>query len=462
MLLAITPLMLSIDSKASFGTVVSLSFIVVLTLLFYHLKELKNGKHIASSIIIVGILFWYLYPALVYSFFIDPEQYKYTLNKNFEPFHLNKSFFLIGIFISSFLFFSGFGRKYVFISENRIYERWRIIVRIALIASFIGILPILISGFSLEKIIEALTIGRRADKPWVHSDNIGNQTSGLLFLLTCCSWAGTMFLITYTMHSKDFLYKKIFAGIIAFSFFIFLSIDSGTRSLSMLALLPSISIFLVFKSMKVSNLKLVSSISIIAVLIFILLQLQLFIRTGVFNDTYEIEYAMANLLTLGGSIDYFIETIFSVLIVPNYHNYFYEFDLIYFTTFPIPRFIWPDKPVTEIVWFYTMERWGQDIFSGAGNIFPGLVGQYYMSFGYIGPFLIGAIFAFIGRIIDRRIYVAKLSKALFSLSVYLMYAVWLFVSFRYFSPGFLFPVLVAHLILVLSKRKLKIINYEVK
>lgn len=455
MIFPVILILLSVESKVLFGIATFLLFMVVLFCLFRQLKGITEGKGVASSIVLFGILFWLLYPALIYSIFIDPEQYRLILNRNFDSFQVNKSLLLIGIFSFSFLFFSGIDREYSYISENRIYERPKKIPWIAFIFCIIGLLPILASGFSLEAIFEALMFGRNADKPWVHSNNIGNETSGIIYLATCCAWAGVMLLITYAMHSKDAFPKKVFGGTLAFIIFIFLSIDSGTRSLSMLALLPSVCISLILKRANINYAKFIIYVGGIALLIVFLIQFQLFFRQGNFGEGDALEFVVSDLMLLGGSIDYFIETLYSVMLVPNLHSYFFEFDLIYFTTFPIPRFIWPDKPVTDIVWFYTMQRWGYDLYSDVGNIFPGLVGQYYMSFGVGGPALIGGVFAYICGVIDRRIYVAKLSDALFSLSVYLMYAVWLFVSFRYFSPGFLFPVLIAHLILVISRRKFK-------
>jgi oligosaccharide repeat unit polymerase len=456
MILTIMPLLLSIESQAVFASVCVLCFMVLVYFFLSVARDLGDGKHVATAIVLFGIILWYFYPASIYSLFMDPQQYKITLNSDFESSDVNKSLLLIGLFASSFIFFSGFDGKYKSIGEHRIYERSRNIPRLALIAAFLGALPILMSGFSIEAILEALLVGRSADKPWIHSANIGNQTSGLLYLVTCLSWAGVMFLITYTMHARDNFYKKTLCFVFTVLLFLFLSIDSGTRSLSMLALLPSICIYAIAKLKDRSLSKIIAPITMIVISIFFALQLQLLIRNGGVAD-YEsfLKLLSADAFVFGGSIDYFIETLYSVLLVPAQHDYFLEFDLVYFATFPIPRFIWYDKPVTEIVWFYTMSRWGFDLYVDSGNIFPGLVGQYYMAWGYFGPVFIGGFFAYLSRILDRRIFVANRSNALFSLSVYLMYGIWLFVSFRYFSPGFLFPVLIAHLMLVMSRRKLK-------
>jgi oligosaccharide repeat unit polymerase len=429
-----------------------LCFTVVSVCLFRQLKGLSEGKNLASTIVLFGILLWYLYPALIYAVFNGGEEYTSIFNKRFELFQLNMSLFLIGIFICSFLIFSGFNREYSQVNKIRIYENTKNIPLLAIIAAIIGVTPILASGLSFEAISEALILGRNADKPWIHTENIGNETSGIKFLLTCSCWAGVMFLITYTMHAKDAGYKKAIIGIFAFFLFLFLSVDSGTRSLSMLALLPSICISLILISGKNKNTKLITFFVPISIIILALMQLQLFIRKGTFAGGGDIDL-LSDLLLLGGSIDYFKETLYSVMLVPDLHDYFLEFNVFYFITFIIPRFIWPNKPVTNIVWFYTMERWGHDLFFDVGNIFPGLVGQYYMSFGVIGPVLIGGIFAYIAQVADKKIFLAKSSGALFSLAVYLMYAIWLFVSFRFFSPGFLFPVLIAHIILMITNRK---------
>lgn len=443
--------LLSIESDFALAFFSLLTLSLISYFLVSELKKLKEGRNYATAIVLLGIFIWYLYPAFIYSFFLDKKLYEVKLGTDIGYEDLYKSLFLITIFSSSFVFFSGVSNENSKSLVIPLNERSNRIILIATFASILGMLPILSSGFSVSQILELLMIGRGADKPWVHSENIGNQTSGFIYILRCFSYAGVMLILTYLFNIKDVAYKKLLISLLGVFILLVLSIDSGTRSLSMLVVLPCLTVVLHSKIRDENSLLIMLRFIMLVLFLVLLLQIQLIFRDEFTQDKDFWELFSNDILLLGGTIDYYVETVYSVLLVPGRHEYFLEFDLVYFTTFPIPRFIWENKPVSEIVWFYTMERWGVNIFNEGGNIFPGLVGQYYMSMGYIGPLVIGAVYAFICNSLNKRIYNALNVKAIYHCSLYMMYGFWLFVSFRFFSPGFLFPVLMSHLILIISK-----------
>jgi hypothetical protein len=158
-------------------------------------------------------------------------------------------------------------------------------------------------------------------------------------------------------------------------------------------------------------------------------------------------------LTLGGSIDFFQETVTAVELVPAHHDYFRESAMLQFLISPIPRFVWPGKPSSEIVWFYTMQRWNVDIYSTGGNVLPGVVGQFYMSWGMIGPPLAGMLFGLMLIGLERWLAKAEAGVDRFSLGVAAMACLWVFISFRQLSPGFAYPVLGAALVVWLGMRR---------
>ncbi len=190
---------------------------------------------------------------------------------------------------------------------------------------------------------------------------------------------------------------------------------------------------------------------ILTIVLFFALQFQLLFRYS--YTRYETaDLLLDNWATLSGTTDYFSETALAVAIVPSYHDYFRESALLQFAVSPIPRFLWENKPATEVAWFYTLMRWGIDIYTESGNTFPGIVGQYYMSWGWLGPIMIGVILAFISVRCDRFLSRVSYAEDPYQFAVGAMLAVWLLVTYRYLSPGFLYPVLFAAGIVALSKR----------
>lgn len=185
----------------------------------------------------------------------------------------------------------------------------------------------------------------------------------------------------------------------------------------------------------------------VAILVLVtILQFQMLFRAS-FTRSETKELLFKNVLTLGGTIDYFTETSFALSLVPATHDYFRESVLLQFLVSPVPRFIWPSKPVSQVVWYYTLQRWGIDIREEGGNVFPGIVGQYYMSWGWLGPVILGIILGLITVFLDAFSISAMKQGDPYIIAVSLMFAAWIFLNFRVLSPGFLYPVIFSALML---------------
>jgi hypothetical protein len=182
-----------------------------------------------------------------------------------------------------------------------------------------------------------------------------------------------------------------------------------------------------------------------------LLQFQLLYRTSVSRATI-FEMLFEDWFVLSGTIDFFKETLWAVMLVPAYHDYFRESTIVQFIISPIPRFIWPDKPASQLVWFYTMFRWNIDIYNQSGNLLPGVVGQFYMSWGWFGPIMIGSALGWLTKSIDSILYRIEIYDDPYAYSVGIMCAVWVFISYRLVSPAFFYPVFFGAAIVFLSRR----------
>jgi oligosaccharide repeat unit polymerase len=254
------------------------------------------------------------------------------------------------------------------------------------------------------------------------------------------------------------LWKRTALTLLAGLVSLVIYLDHGTRSLLVLVMGPAVSLWWIsrFQRSKFGSFAL---LGLIAPLAFIVLQVQML---------YRLQSTRANMgdllldrwLTLGGAIDFFQETIIALELVPTIHDYFRESVILQFLIAPIPRFLWPEKPFSEIVWFYTMQRWNVDIEVSAGNVLPGVVGQFYMSWGMIGPIFAGALFGLILVMLERRVAQIDGDRDRFALGVGAMAGLWVFVSFRLLSPGFAYPVLVAAAIVWIgaSSRRVRIRN----
>jgi hypothetical protein len=156
---------------------------------------------------------------------------------------------------------------------------------------------------------------------------------------------------------------------------------------------------------------------------------------------------------LRSTIDFHRETVFAADLVPGQHDYFREPILLDFVVAPIPRGLWPSKPKPQMIQYYGQQRWNVNIYESSGNVLPGIIGQFYMNWGWAGVLLIGLGIGFLAAAVDKlaTAYVGAGSR--YGIAVAAMGAVWLFLSFRHLSPGFLYPLALASLVVHLSVRR---------
>ena len=118
-----------------------------------------------------------------------------------------------------------------------------------------------------------------------------------------------------------------------------------------------------FEDWKHNKVRFLITASAFGVLFLFLLQLQLSFRVS--GSSSELpQLLLLKWVTLEDTTDMFSETVFSLKLVPSLHDYFKESVLVQFLVSPIPRFIWPSKPASQVVWYYTLHRWGINIYEG--------------------------------------------------------------------------------------------------
>jgi ABC-type Na+ efflux pump permease subunit len=156
--------------------------------------------------------------------------------------------------------------------------------------------------------------------------------------------------------------------------------------------------------------------------------------------------------TLGDTIDQFRETAFAVKVVPSAHPFFHESVLFQFLASPIPRVLWPGKPVSQVVRFFTLERWNIDVLTDAGNVFPGILGQFYMSWGASGVVGIAALFAFGAALVDRGVR-RNAGSDHYATAIWLMAATFLVLSFRVLAPAPGYPIVLCWILVALARAR---------
>lgn len=341
------------------------------------------------------------------------------------------------------------------VTDERIDERTGAgatgrIVRLALLCAAAGFSPYVFMGGGVSQVIHAVLASRTVEKAWIPQSELGNATTLFTTLsadavvcAACLLWAVTQERALPRPH-------RITLACVALLLTTVLYFDQGTRSLFALVVLPPFTVCWIRvrrRSTRAAYVVLVAGCTALL----LALQYQLVYRAA-YTRADVGSLLLQNLLTLGGTSDFFKETLYSVALIPAYHPFFHESPVVEFLLSVIPRALWPSKPTPQLVWFYTLYRWGIDIRYVAGNALPGVIGQFYMDWGWIGPAIAGAAFGWISWMIDRYLGRVDAMTSPYRATAGLMGVVWLLLQFRLLSPGFFYPVLFLWLIIWLSGR----------
>ena len=445
-------------SDGVIGCISILMFACSVSLFINRVKiALESGK-IASLAVITGFLFWYAIPALYDCFFLRNNAWG-ILPVPIDNQTIGRTLMLLSLFLFSWVHALGFFSSFYFFKRNRnlhgINIKSKSIIIFGTLGCFIGFIPYAIFGIGLG-FIETISLifkSRIVDKPWIYTLNLGNRISPFLYIAQCMMVSGGILLWMSTQDNRLRDSSRFIFGIIASFVSAVIIFDQGTRSLLALVILPVV-LYKIFGYWKHSGKKFILASIMSLVIIIFLFQFQLYFRDSTTRADIS-KLIFMNWMTLGGTSDYFIETAFSVKLVPFFHEYFNESALLQFLLSPVPRFLWPSKPVSGVVWYYSLHRWGIDIYEGSGNVFPGAVGQYYMSWGVLGPIYIALLMAWVSARVDR---LSEGVNDLYLRGIAITLSVWIFLTFRIISPSLFYPVVIAGLIVYFSREYKKNAN----
>jgi len=447
---AMVIVLLQANRTSSLRVLATLLLASSITLLLKYAKASIESRQLAQLMVLLGFIGWYALPGLS-SMWLAPGQFDEELPVMIHDNTVVLTFLYLALFQFSWLIASRFSR---ISSQSGTVDRTvpatdpSTLMIAALLACAIGLIPYLVSGLSISEIVTAVGEGRSTDKPWAYAEHLGNDTSPLLYLASSMKTAGAGLLLVVIQDRRVRSGPRLVSALIALTTAALVFFDQGTRSLTAIMLLPA-ALLLFIKTWGRSKRKATVVLLVGALILFIVLQFQLLFRSDYTRDRIS-GLILESWTTLGGTTDYFTETALAVELVPAYHDFFRESALVQFVVSPVPRFLWNNKPVAQVAWFYTLMRWGTNIYTDRGNTFPGIVGQYYMSWGWFGPIMLGIIFAFASTKCDRFLLRVSPFENPYSFAVGAMFAVWLLVSYRFLSPGFLYPVACAACIVAVS------------
>lgn len=399
------------------------------------------GAHVGYLTMLMGTIYWYVAPAFFLSLRTDIEvTERYGLR--LRPESVGTACICIAAYtLMSVLAYWLFYVRWVKKIESVRDKKPSGLFYPAIFGLFlIGFVPYVLFGGGLENIIKALGQGRAVEAPW-KSGPLGDGRSALYYIsrsgmVAAAGFAGTWGVLQRSRQRGVLL--GVFLATLTLVFF-----DGGTRSWVALGAVPTVLAWLAFRFRERMTLGNV----IIAILVVSATQFTFeFARASRMLGWNRKALMSIDPLKREFDNDFFSELVVSVDLVPQRHSYFYLDDLWAFVAHPVPRALWSGKPISPVLSYYN-DVVADGILARANKL-PSHIGQFYMSFGYVGVVLLGLLSGMISAIASalmqsRHVRLAHVGGAI---------AAWWFLMGRGVYPAWSYVVLFALAISIVGFR----------
>ena len=448
-------LLAAMDTTPTRGTVRVQVLVFALSTLgssWLWIRDRRNHWRLGWMFFLLGMLVWFALPAL-YQVATPGIWFGDWIGMWIPEESLSKASLLISLFF----FFArvGYGlvgRNSVPVdigTEPLIAPSYR--VRIVIGTFALGLIPYLAFGGSLANVVGGIFAGR-TDKAWAVVSAVAYEGNSMMTVF----WIARAFLITSgvlggayaLMRAKAALLERTLHAVIFLIVAVIVYFDQGTRSILAMQILPIVAFYLLDRSRgKYGTSGLILRGLALSIAILILTQVQMYFRTDRTRSTLT-DLSLSQIVASRQQTDFFTEAATAVVVRDSIlKEDLRESPLLFFVVNPIPRVLWPSKPLPQAMWHYSLYRWGIDIWEKGGNALPSVVGQYYITWGIPGVAWVGLFYGLAVGWLEKKL----LSRGLVEYCLLLgSAATFLFLSFRYLFPGFhystvaLFVVLVAY------------------
>ncbi len=328
--------------------------------------------------------------------------------------------------------------------------------RIVLLVCFaFGFAPYVVFGGTLLDIFLGVLQGR-GEKAWAvatASSYEGNPLMTMFWLSRAFLVAGGNLVGLYALSRRpQGAWARVGYGFLFALTSLVVYFDQGTRSVFIMTVLPPFVAAALMWTRRPDGepsrirMGVVGGSAVIALLL--LTQLQMLYRLERTRSQIG-QTSVLELIAPKQQTDFFTETANAVVLRRDLpRGTLDESPLLFFAVNPIPRVLWPDKPLPQTIYYYTYYRWGVNIWDKGGNAIPSVVGQYFLNGGVVGVMwiglLYGALVALLG-LLARRPPTETVLAAMSGLTFFL-------VSYRYLGPGFHYSSMLLLLIVMIYPR----------
>lgn len=309
----------------------------------------------------------------------------------------------------------------------------RLIVFIGLALTFY-----VIASGGLGRAAQFIAGGRSTATPWDSKGNYGTALSPFHFLASAVLVASVAFSGYLLLTRRVRGWHRVWLAGVALLGLMSVIFESGTRSTLIEAVVPAAIVFYRGSTLgrrfrpRVALVILALALSALAISNVLLVQR----TTGEVEGGVDLEVQHN---------DFASHTAFGMAVIDHAHEPFtYDSPFLHTVTGPIPRVLWRGKPESKAMIVFSYYMWGVDISKTGRNNLPGIVGQYYMGWGWFGVVEIGLWLGFLFRLSDHVLRrMPYNSPGQVGVAMFFAY---IFVAFRMIGFWYFMPTVLALLV----------------
>ncbi len=403
------------------------------------------ARHIGYLMMLFGIFYWFLSPAFLMSLQSDADVGdRYGMMLRPQSIATACSYVAIYLLSSVMVYWWVHGVMESWVertSQVEVSEK----LYLGILALFLaGFIPYLLFGGSIESILQTILAGRSRTPDW-KAGALGDERSAIYYLSRSGMVAAAGFAGSWALLSRVRSPRLALIGMFVVTTII-VFFDGGTRSWVALTIMPA---FLAWFALTMNRNVTLGRLLTFA-LIICAIQLSFEAARASRNRGWNLDRVKTvDVAKRHFDNDFFTDLAVSVDLVPRRHHYFHLGDLWAFVTHPIPRFIWDDKPISPVLIYYN-DSVHSGLLGKRGNKLPSHLGQFHMSFGFMGVLAMGLLSGLISAWSSSLMCSRFVGFGHFGA----LLATWWFLMTRGLYPGWIYVVLFAGLILALGFRYL--------
>lgn len=385
----------------------------------------------------LAALFWFHLPAASCAW--ESRWHHVATLSSVGPHHFGKAFVAINLFGFLLTLAYALSRGQPIIRLVSRLPRWRVSladpawIHAALLAFGVAFSFYVALAGGLSSVISIASSGRSGATPWGADGNFGTQFTPGHVIAQSMIVACTVVSLHVLFFGNVSRARRMLLTLLTVTAVSWIAMSTGTRSTLVLMVAPAV-VEWVRRATRSRGRVAMTVSAIVVVGVLLSAAIREYRQAGSSQDVaWNLNEAISAL-----DNDFYTLTAHALAIGDDHGVRTHDSVALEILAGPIPRAIWPGKPRGRAVVEFSWWIWGVDIDRKGGNTLPSIVGQYYLSWGWLGVLEIATALGVLLAAADR--VMRQTQNSVFSI-IWSALVVWVAVSYRSIGFGYLTSVI---------------------